>query len=70
MKAATLKSSINESVRNNGDVLLSISKLTDKSIGTVRNWFYQDSILLTTYSVLKVISSTTGTKVEDLVDEN
>jgi len=62
-----LKKDINEQVRNNGDVLNGISKAMTKSIGRVRNWFYEDSDMLTHYAALQVISKHTGIAVKDLV---
>ncbi len=69
MKTTKLKKEINEQVRNNGDVLNDISKAMKKSIGRVRNWFYEDSENLTNYDTLKVISEHTGIAIEDLVTE-
>jgi hypothetical protein len=70
MTNAKLKTAINEEVRNNGDVLLAISKATKKSIGTIRNWFYSDSEMLTNYSCLSVISEHTGKPIEQLLEES
>lgn len=69
MATARLKAEINERVRNNGDVLLAISKATGKSFGTVKNWFYTDSEHLVNYNTLSAISKFTGILTEQLIEE-
>jgi|GEM_PF-4337380 len=69
MRIQRLKSDYNQQVRNNGDVLNAISKVTEKSIGTVRNWFYNDSEMLTMYSVLVIIAASVNVNVDDLLTE-
>lgn len=70
MANTKLKSTINEEVRNNGDVLVEIAKATGKSFGTVRNWFYTDSEMLTGYDCLSVIGRHTGKTLDELIEES
>ena len=67
MKQTILKQEINDAYRNDADVILEISKAMGKSYGRVKNWFYEDNTLLTSYASLSVISKASGKDIKDLV---
>ena len=67
MQQITLKSDINDKFRNNAEVILEIANAMGKSYGRVKNWFYEDSTMLTSYAALKIISKETGLKIDQLV---
>lgn len=67
MKQTILKKEINDKFRNNAEVILAISKSMGKSYGRVKNWFYEDNSMLTSYAALNIMSKETGLKIDQLV---
>lgn len=67
MKQTILKKEVNDRFRNDDEIVLEISKAMGKSYGRVKNWFYEDNMMLTSYAALSVMSNASGKKIEELI---
>lgn len=69
MKQQNLKESVNLKIRGNDDLLYEISKVMKRYTGTVRNWIYSNSYMLTAPPVLEIISKHINMPVDELLEE-